>query len=354
MRGAWVLLGLLACGASTGGDKTPAGTDDPDVVVSDSDVSDDEAAPDPDPTDVSDATDVTDPTDLTDPLPDAVPVDVPADGYCEHMAETYCGFYLRCGRHVAEDLASCQAQFLETCNAVYEPHYVALADAGQLALSPEGVAGCINHLRAVACDDQPEDLDGPCGEMWVGQQEVGSACGLGIESMVCDDASTCVLGLDLCGTCQSVVPAGAPCFDGDRCPHDHTCMDDAGTPEEIDVCTPRGRPGDRCSDNRPCALGLSCDRRVCTARPVVGLGQPCGAEASCAYGSACVGSVCSLQVDLGASCDATRPCRSGTCASGVCEALRDGGEACSSPWQCLSGSCDVVCAELPGECFLAP
>lgn len=340
MRVAWVLF-WVAC-APVDADKDGATTD-----MSDADITDptsDEAVTDP-------ATDPIEPTDDDEsPVVEVEPVD-----YCEHVVEAYCEFYLRCGRHVAEDAAACRTQFLETCNAVYEPHYVALAAQGLLALSPTGVAACVDHLGAVECALQPQDLDGPCGTMWVGQADAGAACGLGIESMVCDAESTCVLGLNLCGTCQSVVPAGAPCADGDRCPTDHTCTDDPATEDSTTVCLPRGRPGDRCTDERPCELGLSCERRTCVARPVVGLGETCGADAACAYGSACVGGACVVQVSFGDACDAATPCRSGRCgATGTCEPLRAAGVPCAGGWECLSGLCDEVCGELPGVCFLDP
>ena len=105
--------------------------------------------------------------------------------YCEAIEPFFCDFYVRCGRMAVADVASCKDAFLTSCNAVFEPRYVELEAAGLLALDLDGIAACEAHLETVACDQQIQELDGPCGTMWVGQQPAGASCGLDVEFFVC-------------------------------------------------------------------------------------------------------------------------------------------------------------------------
>lgn len=267
-----------------------------------------------------------------------------ARGYCEITVGVFCDYYLRCGRMAEDDMAACRSTFLETCNAVYEPHYAALADGDRLALSRDGLAECAAHLRQVDCEDQIFDLDGGCASLWVGKVEAGGECAPGIESFVCDDASTCVLGLDLCGTCEPAVGIGDPCADN-RCKPPGTCVDD--------VCVAGALPGDACGDVQPCVSGAWCDDDVCVTYAYVGLGDPCDATHRCPYRSACVGSTCQQSALLGETCGPAG-CASGWCDAGVCALLGAEGDACTGGWQCLSGACDGTCVGLPGVCFSTP
>jgi hypothetical protein len=242
-----------------------------------------------------------------------------------------------------DSLEECRETFLEACNGRYEPHYVALEERGELQLSAEGIEACAAHLGSVECSQQVFDLDGPCGSMWQGLVPTGGACGAGIESFVCDSASTCVLDLSLCGTCEPAVGEGQSCGNGVRCTPETDCVDD--------VCVRRGLPGDPC-DPAPCVLGTSCEAGLCAADEIVGLGVPCDASHDCQYRAACVGGVCVKAGLYGDPCSATEPCASGFCDGTTCAPLREDGAACDGANQCVSGLCDgATCGALPGPCF---
>lgn len=238
-----------------------------------------------------------------------------ASDYCEAAVDAFCPYYLRCGRMAAPDLATCRAVFAESCEARYEPVYQALADLGLLRLSRDGLARCAAHLETVPCQDQLNDLDLGCRGVWVGQRAAGAACGLGIESFVCEPATACVIGLDFCGTCEPAGAAGAPCGDGARCEPTAACLGGA--------CVARGLPGDACGGDGapPCVVGTACVGGACAGPAFVAVGDACDQTHRCPYFSACVGGTCRQAVRLGEACAATAPCGAGTCdARGVCVA----------------------------------
>ena len=274
--------------------------------------------------------------------PDADPW-LAATDYCETAVDLYCPYYLRCGRLAVETEAECRTAFLEVCNARYEPHYAALEDRDSLKLSRPGVESCRRHLESVACELQIFDLDGPCAGMWVGQDSAGVSCGLGIESFVCDESSTCVIGLDLCGTCEAALPVGATCGDGDRCRPPGHCAD--GT------CTPDVAVGSACSGEPPCVSGAWCEAGTCVSPAIVALGDTCDTTHRCPYKSVCSGGECVGLPLLGEDCARTTGCASGWCDDGTCVALKADGESCDSPIECGSGVCDATCGTLPGVCF---
>ncbi len=297
--------------------------------------------------DTSDADTTTSDTNIADSA-DTVDEDVSpwlaADSYCEVTAAFFCRYYMRCGRFAAPDEAACQVAFAESCERIYEPHYRTLADRGLLQLSAAGTAACEAHLDAVVCEQQVYDLDGPCGTMWVGQAEVGAPCGMGIESFVCNAGGTCVLGMNLCGTCTSAAAVGDACGGGVACVTGAACVNS--------VCVARALPQEACSDTQPCIGGASCVASVCVGHTIVGLGEVCDGENRCPYQSACVGGVCIATGLLGEACDSTTPCASGVCESNECVAPKVGGAACTSGAECLSWSCaSGTCVALPGVCF---
>lgn len=266
-----------------------------------------------------------------------------AADYCEVTADAFCSYYLRCGRMAVDSEAACKVAFLETCNAAYEPHYIALEQAGLLALSADGVDACVAHLGAVTCEAQIFDLDGGCSGVWQGLAPAGADCGLGIESFVCDDASTCVIGLDFCGSCQPTVPVDAACGPDARCEATASCVSG--------VCVARALPGDACGDAKPCVSGASCSSGVCAGPTIVAAGEACDQVRRCPYKSACAGGVCVEAALLGEDCGGAVTCASGWCDAGTCVALGDGGATCTSGSQCFSGACDGTCVALPGVCF---
>lgn len=263
-----------------------------------------------------------------------------ASSYCERTVDLFCPYYLRCGRMAVDDLETCRAVFLETCNARYEPLYAALVERGALSLSAAGIARCAEHLEVVACEQQIFDLDGGCDAVWVGRVVAGGACGTGIESFVCDPATTCVLGLTLCGTCAPLT--GGACDVAHRCPDSAVCKD--GT------CRERPRVGEPCTGEVACVLGADCADEVCVGPSIVALGDACDAARRCPYRSTCVGGRCAEMALLGEPCGAAG-CASGVCEGGVCVPLADPAEGCERHAQCRSGRCEAgQCTALSATC----
>jgi hypothetical protein len=278
---------------------------------------------------------------------DAGAVPLEADSYCERIAGFFCPYYLRCGRMAVDSVEACQAVFAEACEGRYEPRYVGLADEGLLTLSEEGLAACEAHLEDVACAEQIRDLDGPCAGMWVGSVPPGGACGFDVESFICAPGSTCILSLDLCGTCEPAAGTGEACGGpaGIRCLPTDECVDD--------VCERRPLPGEGCDpDGVRCVLGASCQDGRCIPPLVVGVGDACDASHRCPYHAFCIGGVCTLAASLGQSCTTgVVECDSGWCDDGTCAPLKEDGQPCSLATECRGGRCvDSSCAGLPSEC----
>ncbi len=268
-----------------------------------------------------------------------------ASDYCESIATSFCAFYMRCGRMVAKDETECKAVFLETCNARYEPRYVDLERASLLSLSRSGVDACAAHLASVTCTEQVSDLDGPCARMWTGASPEGKPCGIDVESFVCGAGTTCILGLDFCGTCEKAAPRGGACEPGVvRCASDDACV--AGT------CVARALPGQACSDTKPCITGSTCTTGTCVSAVVVGEGEACDSKHRCAYRSYCDMGKCVRSSLLGEPCTTTRACASGRCEAGTCVALRAAGDPCAAAAECSSAQCvGSKCTPLPTACF---
>jgi len=269
-----------------------------------------------------------------------------ARSYCELTVDLFCPYYLRCGRMAVPDLATCHDVFLESCNARYEPIYAALADRSELVLSRTGIARCGEHLAIVACEQQIFDLDGGCDQVWRGQvaaTDAKPACGLGIESFICDATSTCVIGLDFCGTCVPFVSEDGTCDLAHRCPGDGDCVEGR--------CVARAPVGAACGDGIDCVLGANCSQGVCAAPAIVGLDQVCDQGYRCPYRAACVAGRCQATGLLGEACGAAG-CASGACVDGTCVAFLDPGASCTSHGSCRSGRCEAgQCAALTSPCL---
>ena len=276
----------------------------------------------------------------------ALPDELDARSYCEATVDLFCPYYLRCGRMAVPDIETCRVVFLESCNARYEPAYAALADRGELVLSRAGIERCGAHLETVACEQQIFDLDGGCEQVWRGQVAAGGACGLGIESFICEADAVCVIGLDFCGDCKPLVAAGAACDFEHRCPGDGDCVDGG--------CVARVAVGSACDEATSCVLGASCLDGVCTAPTIVGVGERCDQVKRCPYKSACVSGTCREAALLGEPCG-LGGCASGACEGGVCVALLDPGAACTGSATCRSGRCsEGQCSALTSGCISAP
>lgn len=267
-----------------------------------------------------------------------------AEVYCESIVSFFCDFYLRCGRVVAPDAATCRTYFLSACNERYEPRYVALERAGLLELSPAGIATCRTHLSSVQCEAQIRDLDGPCDAMWFGKSPAGSPCGLDVESFVCGPGTSCVLGLDLCGECRSKASLGEACGSGTVCGSSAECLEGS--------CVARPEPGQSCGAEPSCVLGASCVAGTCQGPSYVGAAAACDRERRCAYGSTCVGGVCVAGGGYGDPCAGDRPCALGRCLGSACAPLAHEGDACATALDCAEGPCaSGRCQSLPGACF---
>lgn len=339
---AWSVVGAVACGGGTASAPAPVEVSVPADIAPDVAVVVDvevdagpDAAPDADP-DVA-----------PDVAPDAVPAApavLPAEEYCEHAVDVFCPYYLRCGRMAVGSLAECRAAFVEVCDAVYEPIYAAAAALGLLELSGPGLAACAAHLEEVSCEAQVFDLDGGCGAVWTGLVPFGGACGPGIESFVCDPASTCVLDLSFCGTCEPAAATGEACGPDLRCQPWDVCLDE--------VCQRRPVGGEPCDGSVPCRLGTSCVDGTCAGDTWVGPGEACGADQTCQYKSVCGGGSCVATGLAGDACGATAPCASGWCgADQGCHAFLQTGDPCGDGAECRSGACDAgACAPLELPC----
>lgn len=333
MRGVWLALALVAaCGTDEAGAPTADTGLDTTVTVEDAGADTTQDAG------VDAAT-------LVDAAPDVPTLEIVAENYCELTREMFCDYYLRCGRIHAADRDACLEIFDEQCNAVYEPHYRALADQGMLELSQTGMLACAEHLQTVACEQQMFDLDAGCAGMWVGKVPAGGPCAPGIESFVCQPSATCVLGLDFCGTCEAAVRDGSACGpDVARCDDGFACIDGA--------CVRRGEVGDVCSAELPCRIGAACTNGRCTGFDVVTVGDTCGQGLRCPYNSFCRQGVCVASKAVGESCTPADECRSGFCDQGTCQLIRRDGDACNTNPQCISGVCNQgTCGPLPGACF---
>lgn len=282
--------------------------------------------------------------DLPD-LPPADPDPPQASDYCESIVDSFCDFYIRCGRMDVASAEQCREPFLDSCNTTFEPQYVALEAAGLLTLSAEGLMACEEHLAGVACEEQIFELTGPCRGLWSGTQGATEGCGLDVEYYVCEPSAACTIGLDFCGTCETLLEPGDDCtVDNTTCGPEAFC--DAG------VCRSRITNGGRCGRDDRCMAGSGCVDGICEGPTFVALGDACGATQRCPYLTACVGGVCTSTAALGEPCSGAIPCEVGFCDAGVCTAPGDDGDTCGGNPACSSGLCvEGTCAPRPSACI---
>lgn len=275
---------------------------------------------------------------------DASQASLAAASYCESIVGFFCPFYVRCGRMAVADAKECERVFLETCNERFEPRDVALEALGLIRLSARGVDECRAHLENVRCEEQTLDLQGPCARMWTGTSAAGAPCGIDVESFVCEPTTTCVLGLDFCGTCERAAPVGETCGAGVRCSNEAACV--AG------VCVERGTAGAGCDDTKPCVTGTRCTNGTCVGPVIVKDGEACDNTRRCPYLTSCIGGVCKKSSLLGEPCGPERECASGRCAASQCGSLAADGGDCTTGADCRSALCAKgKCAPLPSACL---
>lgn len=126
-----------------------------------------------------------------------------------------------------------------------------------------------------------------------------------------------------------------PYAPSDRCPDGLVCVS-SGYPS---FCRETVAVGAACDGSLPCVTGSTCSGGTCV-RLVVPW-EPCGPSARCPSGMFCSGTVCVVEpsarwADLGDACDATTSCSDGFCLDGVC-GFRSPGDACLSWHECFNG-----------------
>lgn len=312
IRVVWLVLlccGLIlgGCGDDSGGDSGPVADMGGDVGPEDQGLDGEDASEDMADTADAAAGDATVDDDVTEePLG---PLE--ASMYCESVVDAFCPYYLRCGRMAVDDLDACREAFLESCNNIYEPRYVAMAEKGWIELSREGIDACAEHLEDVACEAQVFDLDLGCAGVWRGLRSEGEGCGLGLESFVCGEGSACRIGLDFCGSCVAFAAPGEACGEeGGYCGQTGACVDG--------VCVARKLPGESCAGGEACVVGARCEEGVCRANAIVGVGEACDQVNRCPYKAECIQGRCVESALVGERCGGQRACASGVCQDGVC------------------------------------
>ncbi len=305
------------------------------------------------------------------------------------LAQTFCGYDVRCGSRGASEQAKCE-QDAAPLRATYPPGY-SLADAvaaGRLAYDPAAAQACVDAWAKAGCTVDQQILantacdgvftpavapggacrwDGECVGGWCdGSLEAGCAgtCkALLVEGAACDPSDDRCAGADFCHpdakTCTARAGLGAACSPSARCQHGLFCLSDpapdggapdAGAPPA--TCRAPGQVGDGCAvfffGNDTCTPELYCDDSVaapvCRAR--VGAGASCPSFAACRDGLDCVGlssqapGRCSPNLDLGAACDPSLDesgCPLDTrcdAAAKKCLARGNPGDDCSADFYC--------------------
>lgn len=337
-----VVAGLVACGSDSAGGDVAADVESDVAADVESDTSADVESDTSADVESDTSADVESDTSADIEVSD----DVAAADYCERIADSFCDFYVRCGRMAVDSVAACKPVFLETCNARYEPLWGALAGRAQLVLSASGLATCAAHLASVVCDEQILDLDGACAGVWRGLVAAGGACGPGLESFVCAPGTTCIIDLDFCGECVPLAPGGEGCDLEHRCPPTAICRN--GT------CENRILPGHACDADGdiPCVLGAGCVDGTCRSYAVVAVGDACDQDHRCPYKSVCSGGMCRETALLDEACEPAIGCASGFCDEGTCVPLGAAGDACDIGPGCVSGRCSGhVCGDVSFGCI---
>lgn len=259
-----------------------------------------------------------------------------------------CEARVRC--ELNQDQATCLQSFADKSGTSFGS-LAALVDAaaaGQVAVVPGEIPGCLAAMRALGCSDSATGGDVPgipaCRAAFPhGSVAAGSAC---IHSAACVSGTYCRLAA--AGTCSGVC-----------------------TGEQAECTGPLGDPTDAvCGFARGCAK--SGTTYQCTDFRAAGAeGQPCGSRSLCGVGLECSAGLCQPLPSAGAACSILVGCHDPaveTCVfqgspGAFCMAGAAAGGSCQYATQCGGFesplACDpalLVCVERPaaGEpCVLA-
>ncbi len=266
------------------------------------------------------------------------------DGYCEALAPVWCDYYIRCEWMNASSVDECIEKVSDVCPRRYLPLYRGLSDAGLLDFNTSALDECQAHFVGAECGTIVSEIEGPCAKLWKGLSSAGAPCSIGVESLVCEEGTRCVVNTTLCGTCDSVVEVGGTCASDFDCEYSDYCSDGQ--------CIHRLIPGDSCDVNEKCVLGSRCEDNRCSLVTKQKVGESCRSDFDCVYASSCVDGLCNANLAIGSECGARDSCLGGYCELGICVALKSAGAACGEHFECLTGACDSgVCRDVPGQCF---
>ncbi len=181
------------------------------------------------------------------------------------------------------DLATCESRTAATC--VY-----GLAAAGT-AQTPAHVQACTAAYPSESCTDFFDDDPVAACVPPAGSLMTGAACGA---SGQCASTYCAIADDQVCGTCQPLPAAGAPCQVQADCGRDLACAIPTGADGGAGSCAPFGAAGATCLTGvAPCAAGLSC----------VGDDVATSTMGTCKASGASVGTACDATRKTAAACD---------------------------------------------------
>jgi hypothetical protein len=274
---------------------------------------------------------------------------------CTDYAASVCGTYHSCLPFYLQDgygdVSSCVARRTPPCLSAF-------LGIGSGA-TPSSVEACAQAHIALSCSDYLSNkLPAACRTIQ-GSLPTGAPCGSGWQCAgpngYCDVPQD---GEQVCGTCQTLSPAGG------RCTWDSDCQDGLRCPSGGNTtCVVPGRLGAPCDFSRPCAGTLVCVNGGCATQPsagapcdeIAGASDQCDAFEGFAQGLYCDGSHCAQSTIGTAGHDCAGPVTSGvvrcvdfggcTSAPGHCPTVvSDGAQCgpsavCQPPSECVGGIC---------------
>lgn len=197
-------------------------------------------------------------------------------------------------------------------------------DRFRRGLAPRDLAGCIEQVRANACEGVPWD------------------------------------GVGVCHPPPGDAELGEPCRTDHDCGYDELGYRMHCSYSDEDACVPMGvcraRVGEGCLGSEECdwERGEAClgDERTCVVPVIVGIGEACGGARLCDVLARCVAGTCEARPREGEPCDLSFEgrCVGGdtVCDEGVCRTMRADevaleGEPCEAGQACAgaAGACPV-------------